>query len=193
MSKAFCLSVMVLAGVMHLSAQDAPAVRSGVTELGLNVGASYGADQFRVMGGANVSYSVNQFLLPYAEFSYFPELLRRRVEPDAVVEGSARLIDFHGGLHLRKRIAESKFVPYAVVGLGVIHSDVNITTRAGEAVATETGSAADLTVNFGAGLRYYQNERFGLRTEYKLYRPLTGRFDNVFSKVEVGLFFQFGR
>src|SRR4051812_32899558 len=105
------------------SAQFAPSVRAGISEVGLYGGASYGADSFRPMFGVNYSYSVNRFLLPYVEFSLFPELLRVKETQANRIEGTARLIDFHGGIHIRAARPESRFVPYAVLGFGVLSSD----------------------------------------------------------------------
>src|SRR5437763_2963623 len=53
-----------------------PEIRANSFELGGFIGASYGIDQARVMGGGNVSYAVNKWLLPYVEYSYFPGFQR---------------------------------------------------------------------------------------------------------------------
>ena len=55
---------------------DAPIIRQGVTEAGGFVGASYGVDKARVMGGGNIVYSLTKVLMPYGEVSYFPGIVR---------------------------------------------------------------------------------------------------------------------
>jgi hypothetical protein len=49
------------------------AVRAGSFEIGPFIGASYGIDKFRVMGGGNITYALkNKYVLPYFEYSYLP-------------------------------------------------------------------------------------------------------------------------
>ena len=52
------------------------------------------------------------------------------------------------------------------------------------------GASSDFAVNFGGGARYYVSQRWGMRLEGKAYKA-TGRFDDVFGKLEIGLFYQF--
>src|SRR5262245_38320551 len=82
-------------------------VRSGSFEVGGFVGASYGVDKFRPMGGGNVTYAINKWILPYGEFSYFPGIAR---DIHISVPGlatpvtgtfSVPLADIHGGVHIR--------------------------------------------------------------------------------------------
>jgi hypothetical protein len=69
-----CLGLILC---LPLAAQDVPAVRKGATEVAGFVGASYGIDEFRVMGGGNVAYALTREIMPYAEVSYFPGIGRR--------------------------------------------------------------------------------------------------------------------
>ena len=75
----------------------------------------------------------------------------------------------------------------------MIHSgsrveQVQIQTQTGSfRVAVPVNAANDFAVNVGGGLRYYLAKNAGVRFEYKAYKP-TGVFTNVFSKVEVGLY-----
>ena len=46
-------------------AQNASAVRANSFEVGGFVGASHGLDRYQVMGGGNVTYAVNKYILPY--------------------------------------------------------------------------------------------------------------------------------
>jgi hypothetical protein len=206
-----CFSIGVAFCVLQgVALAQTPDLRSGNFELGLFAGASYGVDAFRVMGGANLSYSLPKLLLPYVEFSYFPELIRNYNTPNDNFVISAKIEDIHGGVHIRLLPHESRVVPYAVVGFGVLHSnttgqDIPTPNSCISAVQTTPCTAAQLpkptpiaivesdpAVNFGAGLRVYHTSYLGYRVEFKEYRPLTGQFDKFFSKVEGGIFFQFG-
>jgi hypothetical protein len=210
--------VCVLQGVVLAQTPD---LRPGNFELGLYAGASYGVDAARPMGGVNLSYSLPKLLLPYVEFSYFPELIRKFDKtlpgnnfPDHFTE-AAKIEDIHAGLHIRILPHESRVVPYGVIGFGVLHSrntgtDIpdaqacvvpGISTSpctAGQLAAlsksTTVISENDPAINFGAGLRVYHKSYLGYRIEYKLYRPLSGQqeFQKFFSKAEGGIFFQFG-
>jgi len=184
-------------GTIGLSAQTASVVRSGSYEVGGFVGASYGIDEFRWMGGANVTYAANKYILPYAEFSYFPGIGRKQ---SRTIPGLAQpvnisynipLSDFHGGVHIRIPIREFPIVPYGVFGVGMIHAperqfDVDVE---GIKVPFTSAASTNAAFNFGGGLRYYINQRFGIRAEAKVYKP-TGEFKDTFGKVEFGFFIQ---
>jgi len=201
MSRNFICSAVLFLLCAVAWAQDVPAVRAKNTEIGLFAGASHGVDQFRVMGGGNVSYAVTRVFMPYAEFSYFPGI-RRKVTIRAGGTGnpitfnfSQPLADFHGGVHIRIPLGESRVVPYLVVGVGGLRSfsrteNVTVTDVQGTFPLTITQPATtDFAANFGGGLRAYVNERFGVRLEAKTYRP-TGTYTDFFYKVEGGIFFQ---
>jgi hypothetical protein len=178
-------------------------VRSGSFEIGGFVGASYGVDSFRVMGGGNVTYAVNRWLLPYVEYSYFPGIERSISQPVPGIPNltaqsifSAPLSDFHGGVHIRIPIRESRVVPYGVFGLGGLthfSRDTVLTYTGADGLphnflATDPGGT-DFAVNFGGGIRYYLNQRFGFRLEAKGYKA-NGSVTDVFGKVEAGFFYQ---
>ncbi|MFN0103293.1 MAG: outer membrane beta-barrel protein [Bryobacteraceae bacterium] len=194
MLRAVCLATL---GTIGLHAQTASVVRSGSYEVGGFVGASYGIDDFRWMGGANVTYAANKYILPYAEFSYFPGIGRRqsRTIPGLTapvnISYNIPLTDFHGGVHLRIPIREFPIVPYGVIGVGVIHAperQFNVNVE-GIQVPFTSSATTDAAVNFGGGLRYYINQRFGIRGEAKVYKP-SGQFKDTFGKVEFGFFIQ---
>ena len=207
------LATALIATATIASAQNTPDLRPGNFELGLYGGASYGVDAFRPMGGVNLSYSLPKLLLPYVEFSYFPELLRNLNQPPSYFQESARLIDFHGGVHIRILPHEARYVPYAVFGFGVLNShttgaqyvskDVCGSNCSGSTLQVngttyyKTSQSIDIkgtdpAVNLGAGLRIYHTSSFGYRAEFKAYRPVSGEFTKWFSKTEGGIFFQFG-
>lgn len=203
--KKFARVIVVLTAVVFLSftlLAQAPIVRTGNTEVGGFIGASYGIDQFRVMGGGNVVYALTRNIMPYGEFSYFPGIGRSQLvpagsgQPPVNFHYSIPLSDFHGGLHIRFPIKDHPLVPYAVIGLGGLHSysrteHVAIPPSQGFSGFTQdvpVPASTNFAVNFGGGLRYYMTERFGMRVEAKAYKP-TGTFTQVFGKVEAGFFF----
>ncbi|MBZ5625265.1 MAG: hypothetical protein LAQ69_42175 [Acidobacteriia bacterium] len=180
-------------------AQDVPGTRTGTVELGALLGASYGTDNFRVMGGGNVSYALSSVFLPYVEFSYFPGLPRQATKQgDTLVttDYSLPLYDFHGGLHVAIPLPSRRIVPYGVVGIGVIHNlattyQFNYTILGKPQTDNVTVSPANnVAANFGGGLRLYLNEHFGLRFEGKAYKVAGDVTHGVFSKYEFGVFYQ---
>ncbi len=201
-NRALGLPLLAACFSLTLAAQNAPVLRPQNTEIGGFIGASYGIDKTRAMGGGNVAYAVSRVVMPYAEFSYFPGIGRKETVPisggqTATFNFSIPISDFHGGVHLRVPIADSRIIPYGVFGAGLLRSSSR-TERVTIATGGTTGnttipvtipSETSFAVNGGGGIRYYVNERFGVRAEAKLYKP-TGNFKDVFGKVEFGVFFQ---
>ena len=194
MLRVVCLAAL---GTIGLQAQTASVVRSGSYEVGGFAGASYGIDDFRWMGGANVTYAANKYILPYAEFSYFPGIGRKQSRAISglgrpiYINYSIPLSDFHGGVHIRMPIREFPIVPYGVFGVGMIHApsrQFNVDVE-GIQVPFTSAASTEAAVNAGGGLRYYINQRFGIRAEAKVYKP-TGQFKETFGKVEFGFFIQ---
>jgi hypothetical protein len=177
-------------------------IRQGVTEVGGFVGASFGIDQTRVMGGGNVVYSLTRTFMPFGEVSYFPGIGRTQnlvgVQGGSVAF-SIPLTDFNFGFHLRVPIPRSRIIPYGVISLGGIHTPArnitaNIPLPGGGGTFPETfpvDSETDFAISGGAGIRYYTTERLGFRGEFKAYKPLTGTYTNPFYRVAAGFFFQF--
>ena len=186
-----CIGVLLSLPVF---AQDVPAVRKGATEIAGFVGASYGIDEFRVMGGGNVAYAVTREIMPYAELSYFPGIGRRDTVNNTDYIYSVPLTDFHGGVHIRIPIKESKVVPYLSAGMGLVHlQSVTYTSTAivnGQTITYKPytfPSESKFAGNFGGGFRFYVNEKFGIRLEAKAY---AAKDEAVFGKVTVGFFYQ---
>jgi hypothetical protein len=188
---------------LPLLAQDVPIIRQGVTEVGGFVGASYGIDQARVMGGGNVVYSLTKTFMPFGEVSYFPGIGRTQSVtgiPGATETFSVPLTDFNFGFHLRVPIPKSRIIPYAVISIGGIHSPQRSVTATfpnpvnpGQVITTppfQVNSSTDFAFSGGGGLRYYATERLGFRVEFKAYRP-SGTYTDAFYRVTGGFFYQF--
>jgi hypothetical protein len=197
-------SVLLVASTMGAGFGQVSYVRPVSFELGPFFGASYGIVNAQYMVGGNLTFAINKFILPYVEYSYLPQVAKP-VLGNAATSGSPFTVntgisfsDFHGGVHLRFPIHEKPIVPYLAFGVGALtHSSQSGT---GEIINpspfppspfnyTQTGGS-DFAVNGGGGLRYYINQRYGLRVEAKVYEP-TGTFHTAFGKVEFGIFYQF--
>jgi hypothetical protein len=197
------LGMVMGVGVPGIHAQVS-LVRAGSFEVGPFVGVSYGVDKVRAMGGGNVTFAINKYILPYAEYSYFPGIGRTSISnfPGSTSTFTADtafpLSDFHGGVHIRFPIHESPVVPYAVFGLGgLTHFSRTITATYIDATGKPAQlqfpveSGTDFTVNFGGGIRYYLTQRYGMRVEAKGYHPSgSSPVSSTCGKVEFGFFFQ---
>ncbi len=180
-------------------------VRSGSVEVGGFIGASYGIDKFRVMGGGNVTYAFkNRYVLPYFEVSYFPGLPHSYTNNGSVSNYSTGLTDVHGGVHVRLPVFKEKpLVPYLVFGVGELHySATNGTITAPVTMFNPNPTpipqlfpaATSFAINGGGGLRLYLggSGRVGFRAEAKVYKATSSAFGlATFGKVEAGFFFQF--
>jgi hypothetical protein len=193
----FRVGLGVLTALPILAQKDAPVVRTGNTEVGGFGGLSFGNGETRFMGGGNVAYALTRVVMPYAEVGYFPGIGRKLVSPLAGSRLETRAIpitDFHAGVHLRVPTKDSRVVPYAVIGAGLLHSPTRqerffFGSGANDFIPLTVPSRSDFAVNFGGGLRFYVNERFGFRMEGKMYKP-SGQFSDVFGKFEGGVFLQ---
>jgi hypothetical protein len=174
-------------------------VRSGSLEVGPFIGASYGIDKFRVMGGGNVTYALkNKYVLPYFEVSYFPGLPHSFTDVNgSVFSYSTGLTDVHAGVHIRMPIfKEAPLVPYLVFGVGELHASATVGTVTAPGLSPmpeNFPSGTSFAINGGGGLRYYLggSGRFGFRVEAKVYKATSGPFSSdTIGKVEAGFFFQ---
>lgn len=202
---ALALSAGFLALPQSARAQeDAPSVRRNNVEVAFLGGASLGFEKYRFMGGANVGWAATKHIFPYAEVSYLPGLLRESEQNlgDGIVlrqRFEAPAYDFNAGLHLRAPVAESPVVPYAVIGVGAIRygstNDVQLLDSSGNVLDSgmiNVPGQSVMAVNGGAGLRYYVNEKVGLRFEFKAYKPVSGDIikQDPFYRFTGAIFFQ---
>lgn len=197
-----CAGAAMLAGAAI--AQQAPIIRQGVTEVGGFVGASFGIDQTRVMGGGNVVYSLTREFMPFGEFSYFPGIGHQASVvgiPGGELTYSVPLEDFNAGFHFRIPIPRSRIIPYGVFSVGGIHTPARTITATLPVPGSTTGAttqqqfpvdaATEFAVSGGGGIRYYTTERLGFRAEFKAYKPTSGQYTNPFYRVAFGFFYQF--
>ena len=196
-----------------MQAQDAPVVKAKSWEVGGYGGFTRGEGKTSGLFGANFGYAFSKAIFPYAEFNYFPNMSRRLNVDSALFNSSGyqtSVTEVNTGLHYRFAPRPgSKFVPYLIGGVGFLRYPAGSTV-----IGVKRPGAADLqnavsvdgttgaSINGGAGLRIYINERFGFRTEVKMYKPFVeaGRLsgissgtvglDKAFTRVAFGIFWQ---
>ena len=166
------------------------------------VGASYGIVNAQYMVGGNLTFAATRTILPYVEYTYFPQVANPTTLPTPPAGGTISVnravsfSDFHAGIHYRIPIKETRYVPYLAFGMGALtHSDQTLTVTATYNGAMTTThpfqpGGSDFAINGGGGMRIYLGQRVGLRAEAKVYKP-TGTFSSTFGKVEFGIFYQF--
>ena len=196
------VSTVVLLAVLwtvSVRGQSVSSVRANSFEIGPFIGASHGLDSWRVMGGGNVTYAINKYVLPYVEYSYFPGIPKQSSAGDSTFRYTVPISDIHGGVHIRLPFFREKpLVPYGVFGVGglltgtfdgtkTFPDPVNPSARITQSVTAPSTSA--FAVNGGGGLRYYLGQRYGIRVEAKVYKGF-GNLNQTFTKVEFGFFFQ---
>lgn len=189
--------------VSPVFAQNKYPCKPGNFELGLFGGESYGLDRFRPMGGGNIAYGLSCHFFPFAEASYLPGILRKVDVPTGSTTSSQQfnvnMTDFHGGLHIRVPLPESRVLPYAVVGLGLIRGSkstgtvYNVSNFGVVAFPQTIPASTNFAVNFGAGLRFFFGERFAVRVEFKGFKPTSAPAPldpKVFYRFAIGPVFQ---
>jgi hypothetical protein len=194
--------VLLIASTVSAVFGQVSYVRPGSFELDPFIGGSYGIVNAQFMGGANLTFAANKYILPYAEFGYFPQVASPSISSIKInILGSPytsteniSFKDFHGGVHVRLPIHEKPIVPYLAFGMGVLSSPtvtgLVTVTEFNQLVPFLQPAQTSFAVNGGGGLRYYFNQRYGVRIEAKVYKP-TGTLNSTFGKVEFGFFYQF--
>jgi hypothetical protein len=139
--------------------------------------------------GGSVAGALNERVLVYGEFLYIP-LGSSTVNILGVNRDvSARAFNLDGGLQYQFRKYGS-MVPYAGVGLGLLHSSASIPNNFSfQGLNFSTGgSSNDFYVNLGGGVRYYVTEQWGVRPEFTIFAG-----PNTFVRIGAGVFYQFGK
>jgi opacity protein-like surface antigen len=155
------------------------------------------------MGGGNIAYGLNCRFFPFVEASYLPGVLRTVNIPTGATTSyqqfNVNMTDFHGGLHIRVPLPESRVLPYAVVGLGLIRGSSSTGTvylvgpYSVVPFSQTIPSSTNFAVNFGAGLRFFFSERFAVRVEFKGFKPTsapTPLDPRIFYRFAIGPVFQ---
>jgi opacity protein-like surface antigen len=139
--------------------------------------------------GGSVAGALNERVLVHGEFLYIP-LGSSTVNVLGVNRDvSARAFNLDGGLQYQFRKYGS-MVPYAGVGLGLLHSSASIPNNFSfQGLNFSTGgSSNDFYVNLGGGVRYYVTEQWGVRPEFTIFAG-----PNTFVRIGAGVFYQFGK
>jgi opacity protein-like surface antigen len=139
--------------------------------------------------GGSVGGALNERVLLYGEFLYIP-LGSSTVNVLGVNRSvSARAFNFDGGLQYQFRKYGS-MVPYAGVGLGLLHSSASIPNSFSfQGLNFSTGgSSNDFYANLGGGVRYYVTEQWGVRPEFTIFAG-----PNTFVRIGAGVFYEFGK
>jgi hypothetical protein len=139
--------------------------------------------------GGSVGGALNERVLVFGEFLYIP-LGSSTVNVLGVNRNvSARGFNFDGGLQYQFRKYGS-MVPYAGVGLGLLHSSASISNSFSfQGLNFSTGgSSNDFYANLGGGVRYYVTEQWGIRPEFTIFAG-----PNTFVRIGAGFFYEFGK
>ncbi|MBL8227123.1 MAG: hypothetical protein JNL98_01545 [Bryobacterales bacterium] len=185
-------------------AQNVSYLNAGTVEVGAFGGLTAGLGRTAAGAGGNIAVAANRWVLPYFEYTYFPDLLNRTAQEEIPAQGTARTIqvrrknsfsDFHGGVHLRVPFKRNpSIMPYFAFGVGGLRKS-NGEVQFADGPTLEDPARTDLAVNFGGGLRWYVRQNVGIRIEAKGYKPNSDvpAFNDAFMKVTFGVFYIWGR
>lgn len=139
--------------------------------------------------GGSAGAALNEHVLAFGEFLFIP-LGSSTVRVLGVNQNvSARGYNFDGGIQYQFR-KHGSMVPYAGVGMGLLHSSASISNSfsfQGFNFSTG-GSSNDFYVNLGGGARYYVSEQWGVRPEFTIFAG-----PNTFVRIGAGVFYEFGK
>jgi len=139
--------------------------------------------------GGSVGGALSEHVLAYGEFLYIP-LGSSSARINGVNQSvSGRSFNFDGGLQYQFR-KHGSMVPYAGVGLGLLHSSVSSSTSFSFQGFNFSagGSSNDFYANLGGGVRYYMTEQWGFRPEFTIFAG-----SNTFVRIGAGVFYQFSK
>ena len=139
--------------------------------------------------GGSVGGALNERVLVYGEFLYIP-LGSSSARINGVNQSvSGRSFNFDGGLQYQFR-KHGAMVPYAGVGLGLLHSSVSSSSSFSFQGFNFSagGSSNDFYANLGGGVRYYMTEQWGFRPEFTIFAG-----SNTFVRIGAGVFYEFGK
>ncbi len=136
--------------------------------------------------GGSTGRAFSRYAMALIDTSYTPlDVHTLRYYP-GVVTAASRLYDFNFSFHIRIPVRD-RWAPYAIIGGGLLFNTFDKQIIQPGGVAYFDGKSY-LAFGFqtGGGLRYYVNDSWGIRTEYR-YTQST----HSFSRVLGGVFYQF--
>jgi hypothetical protein len=153
---------------------------AGSVELAGGAGLVFNGGIHPAVGGA-VAVSTTRHLAVGLEVWHVPlgraALQSEAFEPSRFPRTDSRALDLNGNLHVTIPTRVERVRPYAVFGVGLLHSSFTAMGR--------RQTATDFRASLGAGLRWYVGERWGFRPEIKVYVP-----DRTFARLGVCVFYQ---
>jgi Outer membrane protein beta-barrel domain len=102
-------------------------------------------------------------------------------------DAGGKVVTFMGGAQYQFS-EKNAFIPYAGVGLGLVHSSFSSSSTVNGQTTNLDVSSNNFYVNFGGGARYYMKDRWGIKPELMIFAG-----DDSFFRFSVGVFYQFGR
>ena len=135
--------------------------------------------------GASVGAPVADRLILLGDLSYIPMGGGSMQFMGSTIQSSAKGINFNANLQYEFRPSRAT-VPYAGAGLGILRTSFSA-SGTGPGSFNGGGSSTDLYFNVGGGLRYYLNERWGIRPELMIFAGT-----DSYARFAGGLFYQFG-
>ena len=139
--------------------------------------------------GGGIGVALSPRVLGYGDLSYIPLGGASNSVPALGLQAgaSARAFNFNvGGQYQFTR--SGYMTPYAGFGLGVLHSSSSYSSSFGGMTVSGKSSSSNLYFNVGGGLRYFVNERWGLRPELMIFAG-----SNTYLRLGGGIFYQFGK
>jgi len=156
------------------------------SELGTYVGAGNMPGGNHVWVGGTTGVSPSKYFMAVLDTNFTP-LGGTTLRTNLVgATSTSRLYDFNFGGQILIPV-HRRFTPYGLLAAGVLYNTYSIATLRNDGLVHVIGSS-DCKFQFstGGGLRYFVNEDFGFRTEYRF----TASTQN-FHRVLVGVFYQF--
>lgn len=169
-------------------AVGAQAQDQGAIEVSGHAGIVAGLDGTHGEFGAGGGTTIRDRIFVFGDISYIPfgeggsfDIL------GITAEGSAKALNYNfGGHYLFPR--KDKIAPYAGAGLGILHASFHSSVTIAGVTTESEASDTDFYVNFGGGIRYYVNDRWGFKPELMIFAG-----PSTFVRVAGGVFYQFGR
>ena len=135
--------------------------------------------------GASIGAPVADRLIVLGDLSYIPMGGQTIQFNGSTIQSSAKGINFNASLQYEFQPTRA-VVPYAGAGLGLLRTSFSASST-GPGSFNAGGSSTDLYFNFGGGLRYYINERWGIRPELQMFAGT-----DTYARFAGGIFYQFG-